>query len=49
LLYRAAQLEALPENWRNYFQEQIRRQDARLDGWIALKNEPLKHEQGDNS
>jgi hypothetical protein len=48
LLYRAAQLEALPENWRDYFQEQIRRQDARLDCWIALKNEPLKNER-DNS
>jgi MOSC domain-containing protein YiiM len=29
LLHRAAQLEALPESWRDYFQEQIRRQDAR--------------------
>jgi MOSC domain-containing protein YiiM len=29
LLYRAAQLEALPENWRNYFQEQSRRQDVK--------------------
>ncbi len=29
LLYRAAQLEALPESWRDYFQEQCHRQDAR--------------------
>jgi MOSC domain-containing protein YiiM len=29
LLYRAAQLEALPESWRDYFQEQIRRQDVK--------------------
>ncbi|BBD70679.1 MOSC domain-containing protein [Nostoc commune NIES-4072] len=29
LLHRAAQLEALPESWRDYFQEQIRRQDVR--------------------
>jgi MOSC domain-containing protein YiiM len=29
LLYRAAQLEALPESWRDYFQEQSRRQDER--------------------
>ncbi len=29
LLHRAAQLEALPESWRGYFQEQIRRQDVR--------------------
>jgi MOSC domain-containing protein YiiM len=29
LLHRAAQLEALPESWRNYFQEQSRRQDER--------------------
>ncbi|MGL5808099.1 MAG: MOSC domain-containing protein [Xenococcaceae cyanobacterium] len=27
LLHRAARLEALPESWRDYFQEQIRRQD----------------------
>ncbi|MGA7936729.1 MAG: MOSC domain-containing protein [Kovacikia sp.] len=27
LLHRAAQLEALSESWRDYFQEQIRRQD----------------------
>ncbi|MBD1868005.1 MOSC domain-containing protein [Leptolyngbya sp. FACHB-671] len=27
LLHRVAQLEALPESWRNYFQEQVRRQD----------------------
>jgi MOSC domain-containing protein YiiM len=27
LLHRAAQLKALPESWRDYFQEQIRRQD----------------------
>jgi MOSC domain-containing protein YiiM len=29
LLHRAAQLEPLPESWRDYFQEQIRRQDKR--------------------
>jgi MOSC domain-containing protein YiiM len=29
LLQRATQLEALPESWRDYFQEQIRRQDMR--------------------
>ncbi|BAY09952.1 MOSC domain-containing protein [Calothrix sp. NIES-2098] len=29
LLHRAAQLEALPESWRDYFQEQIRRSDVR--------------------
>jgi MOSC domain-containing protein YiiM len=29
LLYRATQLEALPDSWRDYFQEQIRRQDVR--------------------
>ena len=29
LLHRAAQLKALPEGWRDYFQEQIRRQDVR--------------------
>ncbi|WP_313934862.1 MOSC domain-containing protein [Nostoc sp. FACHB-152] len=29
LLYRAAQLEALPQSWWDYFQEQIRRQDVR--------------------
>ncbi|MBD2157282.1 MOSC domain-containing protein [Leptolyngbya sp. FACHB-16] len=29
LLRRAAQLEALPASWRDYFQEQIRRQDMR--------------------
>ena len=29
LLHRAAQLEALPESWRGYFQEQSRRQDAK--------------------
>jgi MOSC domain-containing protein YiiM len=29
LLHRAAQLEALPISWRDYFQEQSRRQDAR--------------------
>ncbi|MBV8887435.1 MAG: MOSC domain-containing protein [Chroococcidiopsidaceae cyanobacterium CP_BM_RX_35] len=29
LLHRAAQLEALPASWRDYFQEQLRRQDAR--------------------
>nr|WP_322713603.1 MOSC domain-containing protein [Nostoc sp. ChiSLP03a]MDZ8214752.1 MOSC domain-containing protein [Nostoc sp. ChiSLP03a] len=29
LLHRAAQLKALPEDWQDYFQEQIRRQDAR--------------------
>jgi MOSC domain-containing protein YiiM len=29
LLHRAAQLKALPESWRDYFQEQIRRQDVR--------------------
>ncbi|MEH2264145.1 MOSC domain-containing protein [Nostoc sp.] len=29
LLHRAAHLEALPEGWRDYFQEQIRRQDVR--------------------
>lgn len=29
LLHRAAQLEALPESWRDYFQEQISRQDVR--------------------
>ena len=29
LLHRATQLEALPESWRDYFQEQIRRQDMR--------------------
>ncbi len=29
LLHRAAQLEALPESWRDYFQEQIRRQDVK--------------------
>jgi MOSC domain-containing protein YiiM len=28
LLHRAAQLESLPESWRDYFQEQIRRQDG---------------------
>lgn len=28
LLHQAAQLEALPENWRDYFQEQSRRQDV---------------------
>jgi MOSC domain-containing protein YiiM len=28
LLHRAAQLEALPTSWRDYFQEQSRRQDA---------------------
>lgn len=28
LLHRAAQLEPLPESWRDYFQEQIRRQDV---------------------
>ncbi|MBD2000110.1 MOSC domain-containing protein [Leptolyngbya sp. FACHB-541] len=27
LLHRAAQLEALPDSWRDYFQEQVRRQD----------------------
>jgi MOSC domain-containing protein YiiM len=29
LLHRAAHLEALPESWRDYFQEQSRRQDMR--------------------
>jgi MOSC domain-containing protein YiiM len=29
LLQRAAQLEALPASWRDYFQEQIRRQEVR--------------------
>ena len=29
LLYCAIQLEALPDSWRDYFQEQIRRQDVR--------------------
>jgi MOSC domain-containing protein YiiM len=29
LLYRAAQLEALPASWRDYFQEQSRRQNER--------------------
>ena len=29
LLHRAAQLEALPESWCDYFQEQIRRQDVK--------------------
>ncbi|MBW4448151.1 MAG: MOSC domain-containing protein [Spirirestis rafaelensis WJT71-NPBG6] len=29
LLHRASQLQALPESWRDYFQEQIRRQDVR--------------------
>ncbi|UBF30381.1 MOSC domain-containing protein (plasmid) [Kovacikia minuta CCNUW1] len=29
LLHRAAQLESLPASWRDYFQEQIRRQDGR--------------------
>ncbi|MEH2313167.1 MAG: MOSC domain-containing protein [Nostoc sp.] len=29
LLHRAAQLEALPASWRDYFQEQIRRSDVR--------------------
>jgi hypothetical protein len=29
LLHQAAQLEALPESWRDYFQEQTRRQDVR--------------------
>ncbi|WDD36652.1 MOSC domain-containing protein (plasmid) [Nostoc sp. UHCC 0926] len=29
LLHQAAQLQALPESWRDYFQEQIRRQDVR--------------------
>jgi MOSC domain-containing protein YiiM len=29
LLHRAAQLEALLASWRDYFQEQIHRQDAR--------------------
>lgn len=29
LLHRAAQLEALPESWRDYFHEQSRRQDVR--------------------
>ncbi|MEH2035637.1 MOSC domain-containing protein [Nostoc sp.] len=29
LLHRAAQLKALPESWRDYFQEQIHRQDVR--------------------
>lgn len=29
LMHRAAQLEALPASWRDYFQEQIRRQDVR--------------------
>lgn len=29
LLHRAAQLEALPASWRDYFQEQIRRQDGK--------------------
>ncbi len=29
LLHRAAQLEALPESWRDYFHEQIYRQDVR--------------------
>lgn len=29
LLHSAAQLEALPESWRDYFQEQSRRQDVR--------------------
>ncbi|MBW4540196.1 MAG: MOSC domain-containing protein [Myxacorys chilensis ATA2-1-KO14] len=29
LLHRATQLEALPESWRDYFQEQIHRQDVR--------------------
>jgi hypothetical protein len=28
LLYQAAHLEALPEIWRDYFQEQIYRQDV---------------------
>jgi MOSC domain-containing protein YiiM len=33
LLHRAAQLEALPENWRDYFQEQSRRaEDAETRG-----------------
>ena len=27
LLHRVTQLEALPASWRDYFQEQIRRQD----------------------
>ena len=29
LLHQAAQLEALPESWREYFQEQSRRQDVK--------------------
>lgn len=29
LLHRAAHLEALPASWRDYFQEQLRRQDVR--------------------
>ena len=29
LLHRATQLKALPESWRDYFQEQVRRQDVR--------------------
>ncbi|MEH2203702.1 MAG: 3-alpha domain-containing protein [Nostoc sp.] len=29
LLHQAAQLEALPESWRDYFQEQSRRQDMK--------------------
>jgi MOSC domain-containing protein YiiM len=29
LLHRASQLEALPESWRDYFQEQVHRQDVR--------------------
>ena len=29
LLHRATQLEALPESWRDYFQEQVRRQNER--------------------
>jgi MOSC domain-containing protein YiiM len=29
LLHRATQLEALPESWRDYFQEQIRRQERK--------------------
>ncbi|QLE56377.1 MOSC domain-containing protein [Nostoc sp. TCL26-01] len=29
LLHRASQLQALPEGWRDYFQEQIRRSDVR--------------------
>jgi MOSC domain-containing protein YiiM len=34
LLHQAAQLEALPESWRDYFQEQSRRQNCEIDAVV---------------